>query len=85
MLSNFKLEVRFELLFDRAIMMGLMLHTNAKQLIKAQNYQDALEVLTMGEVSFRGHFATYSFDCIEHVTWLVIAALNMFPVIKNAA
>lgn len=38
--------------FDRAIMMGLMLHTNAKQLIKKQNYKDALEVLTMGEVSF---------------------------------
>ncbi|XP_048332613.1 uncharacterized protein LOC107415686 isoform X2 [Ziziphus jujuba] len=32
-----------------AIMMGLMLHTNAKQLIKKQNYKDALEVLTMGE------------------------------------
>ncbi|KAL6223802.1 hypothetical protein ACLB2K_002660 [Fragaria x ananassa] len=37
---------------QRAIMMGLMLHTNAKQLIKAQNYQDALEVLTMGEEAF---------------------------------
>ncbi|KAM5555302.1 hypothetical protein ABKV19_023285 [Rosa sericea] len=30
-----------------AIMMGLMLHTNAKQLIKAQNYRDALEMLKM--------------------------------------
>ncbi|KAM5548065.1 hypothetical protein ABKV19_002161 [Rosa sericea] len=37
---------------QRAIMMGLMLHTNAKQLLKAQNYQDALEVLTMGEEAF---------------------------------
>ncbi|XP_040367292.1 uncharacterized protein LOC112175603 [Rosa chinensis] len=27
--------------------MGLMLHTNAKQLIKAQNYRDALEMLSM--------------------------------------
>lgn len=32
-------------------MMGLMLHTSAKQLIKKENYSDALEVLTMGEVS----------------------------------
>lgn len=31
-------------------MMGLMLHTNAKQLIKKKKYKDALEVLTMGEV-----------------------------------
>ena len=83
MLSNFKLEVRFELLFDRAIMMGLMLHTNAKQLIKAQNYQDALEVLTMGEVSFRGHFATDSFDCIEHVTWLVHACYGSFEYVSS--
>lgn len=37
---------------QRAIMMGLMLHTNAKQLIKKQNYKDALEVLTMGEEAF---------------------------------
>lgn len=37
---------------QRAIMMGLMLHTNAKQLITGQNYQDALEVLSMGEEAF---------------------------------
>ncbi|XP_050380673.1 uncharacterized protein LOC126797940 [Argentina anserina] len=37
---------------QRAIMMGLMLHTNAKQLIKAHNYKDALEVLSMGEEAF---------------------------------
>lgn len=33
-------------------MLGLMLHMNAKQLIKRQNYKDALDVLAMGEVSF---------------------------------
>lgn len=33
-------------------MMGLMLHANAKQLIRRQKFEDALEVLTMGEVSF---------------------------------
>lgn len=32
-------------------MMGLMLHANAKQMIKKENYKDALEVLSMGEVS----------------------------------
>jgi len=33
-------------------MMGLMLHAKGKKLIKQGNYKDALEVLSMGEVSF---------------------------------
>lgn len=37
---------------QQAIMMGLMLHTNAKRLIKMQKYKDALEVLIMGEEAF---------------------------------
>ncbi|GAA0186307.1 hypothetical protein LIER_33595 [Lithospermum erythrorhizon] len=37
---------------QQAIMMGLMLHTNAKRLIKLQKYTDALEVLIMGEEAF---------------------------------
>lgn len=37
---------------QRAIMMGLMLHANAKQLIRRQKFEDALEVLTMGEEAF---------------------------------
>lgn len=37
---------------QRAVMMGLMLHSNAKQLIRRQKYKDALEVLEMGEESF---------------------------------
>jgi hypothetical protein len=36
----------------RALMMGLMLHANAKSLIKKENYKDALDVLTMSEVRF---------------------------------
>lgn len=44
-------KVKFEPSFDRAVMMGLMLHANAKQMIKKENYKDALEVLSMGEVS----------------------------------
>ncbi|RVW43780.1 NEDD8 ultimate buster 1 [Vitis vinifera] len=35
---------------QRAVMMGLMLHANAKQMIKKENYKDALEVLSMGEI-----------------------------------
>ncbi|KAL2929815.1 NEDD8 ultimate buster 1 [Bienertia sinuspersici] len=34
---------------QRAIMMGLMLHTKGKQLMRTQQYKDALEVLEMGE------------------------------------
>ncbi|XP_051131703.1 uncharacterized protein LOC127251839 [Andrographis paniculata] len=37
---------------QRAIMMGLMLHANAKALIRRQKYRDALEVLVMGEEAF---------------------------------
>ncbi|KAL3511245.1 hypothetical protein ACH5RR_030646 [Cinchona calisaya] len=37
---------------QRAIMMGLVLHTNAKQLIAREQYRDALEVLNMGEEVF---------------------------------
>ncbi|KAM7477226.1 hypothetical protein LguiB_024469 [Lonicera macranthoides] len=37
---------------QRAMMMGLMLHANAKQLIRQHNYKDALEVLAMGEEAF---------------------------------
>ncbi|KAL6195702.1 hypothetical protein ACLB2K_031320 [Fragaria x ananassa] len=37
---------------QQPIMMGLMLHTDAKKLIKEQNYKDALEVLSMGEEAF---------------------------------
>ncbi|KAF4346871.1 hypothetical protein G4B88_018410 [Cannabis sativa] len=37
---------------QRAIMMGLMLHTNGKELINKGNYKEAMEVLTMGEEAF---------------------------------
>ncbi|KAH9623583.1 hypothetical protein KSS87_009780 [Heliosperma pusillum] len=37
---------------QRAIMMGLMLHTKGKHLIASLNYKDALEVLLMGEEAF---------------------------------
>ncbi|KAI8002866.1 hypothetical protein LOK49_LG08G00131 [Camellia lanceoleosa] len=36
---------------QRAVMMGLMLHANAKQLIRMERYKDALEVLSMGELT----------------------------------
>ncbi|XP_043702270.1 NEDD8 ultimate buster 1 [Telopea speciosissima] len=34
------------------LMMGMMLHTNAKHLIKRQKYKDALDVLAIGEEAF---------------------------------
>ncbi|KAE8711257.1 protein OS-9-like [Hibiscus syriacus] len=37
---------------QRAVMMGLMLHENAKNLLRRLLYKDALEVLTMGEEAF---------------------------------
>ncbi|XP_028753963.1 NEDD8 ultimate buster 1 isoform X2 [Neltuma alba] len=37
---------------QRAVMMGLMLHANGKRLIRQKNYNDALEVLSMGEEAF---------------------------------
>ncbi|PRQ54514.1 hypothetical protein RchiOBHm_Chr1g0314531 [Rosa chinensis] len=43
---------RCDLIRVQEIMMSLMLHTNAKQLIKAQNYKDAMEVLSMEEEAF---------------------------------
>ncbi|MCL7024672.1 hypothetical protein MKW94_026706, partial [Papaver nudicaule] len=36
----------------QGLMMGLMLHTNGKHLIKKQKFRDALDVLNMGEESF---------------------------------
>ncbi|CAN1750102.1 NEDD8 ultimate buster 1 [Linum perenne] len=36
----------------KALMMGLMLHTNGKGLIRKEMFRDALEVLTMAEESF---------------------------------
>ncbi|XP_077238001.1 ubiquitin-associated (UBA)/TS-N domain-containing protein [Tasmannia lanceolata] len=37
---------------QQGVMMGLMLHANAKQLIKKHKYKDALDVLAMGEEAF---------------------------------
>ncbi|KAK4854186.1 hypothetical protein QYF36_020239 [Acer negundo] len=44
--------IRFGFVHILAMMMGLMLHANAKKLIRRQLYKDALEVLTMGEEAF---------------------------------
>ncbi|PRQ35420.1 hypothetical protein RchiOBHm_Chr5g0079831 [Rosa chinensis] len=60
---------------QRAIMMSLMLHTNAKQLIKAQNYQDAMEVLSMEEVCYWCLFATDSFVHMKFASYLACPCL----------
>ncbi|WCJ29945.1 ubiquitin-associated (UBA)/TS-N domain-containing protein [Euphorbia peplus] len=44
--------VEFSEADKQAIMMGLMLHANGKGLIRRKMFQDALEVLTMGEEAF---------------------------------
>lgn len=49
--TTLTVEVIVKFSFCRAVMMGLMLHAKGKRLIKGGNYKDALEVLTMGEVS----------------------------------
>jgi len=38
-------------IIDRGAMMGVMLHTNGKSLIEKEKYKDALDVLSMAEVS----------------------------------
>ncbi|KAD6795009.1 hypothetical protein R6Q59_021083 [Mikania micrantha] len=37
---------------QRALMMGLMFHGKAKRLVKSKKYEDALEILIMGEEAF---------------------------------
>ncbi|KAJ0984792.1 hypothetical protein J5N97_003148 [Dioscorea zingiberensis] len=37
---------------QKGVMMGLMLHANARSLIKNEKYKDALDVLSMGEEAF---------------------------------
>ncbi|KAM5581386.1 hypothetical protein ABKV19_010548 [Rosa sericea] len=61
---------------QRAIMMSLMLHTNAKQLLKAQNYQDAMEVLSMEEVCYWCLFATDSFVHMKFASYLACPCLS---------
>ena len=42
------------MIIGRGIMMGLMLHANARSLMKNEKYKDALDVLSMAEVSDDG-------------------------------
>ncbi|XP_021757845.1 NEDD8 ultimate buster 1-like [Chenopodium quinoa] len=56
---------------QRAIMMGLMLHTKGKQLMRTQQYKDALEVLEMGEEAF-SLCDSKLIECIDNVPILQI-------------
>lgn len=56
---------------QRAIMMGLMLHTKGKQLLRIQQYKDALEVLEMGEEAF-SLCDSKLIECIDNVPILQI-------------
>ncbi|KAL0382933.1 UNVERIFIED_CONTAM: hypothetical protein Scaly_0580600 [Sesamum calycinum] len=78
---------------QRAIMMGLMLHANAKALLRRQQYRDALEVLTMGEEAFSlcdpkliemvDNVSILQIDMVwcyfmlRDITWLSVAGLRL--------
>ncbi|KAK0570918.1 hypothetical protein LWI29_008417 [Acer saccharum] len=63
----------------KAMMMGLMLHANAKKLIRRQLYKDALEVLTMGETIHEKHEMV---DCDVDVTFDCFHLLNFNPLMN---
>lgn len=60
-------------------MMGLMLHANAKQLIRREKYKDALEVLAMGEVSNQCTWCQKkkAFRVPEVTVWMVLVTVGI--------
>ncbi|PRQ34703.1 hypothetical protein RchiOBHm_Chr5g0072041 [Rosa chinensis] len=66
---------------QRAIMMSLMLNTNAKQLIKAQNYKDAMEVLSMEELvdnpSILQIDMVWCYFMLRDINWLSVARIRL--------
>ncbi|KAH9805428.1 NEDD8 ultimate buster 1 [Citrus sinensis] len=75
-------KVRFGSETDRrAMMMGLMLHANAKSLIKRQMYKDALEVLTMGEfvdnVPLLQIDMVWCYFMLRDISWLSEAGIRL--------
>ncbi|KAK1550383.1 hypothetical protein Q3G72_018234 [Acer saccharum] len=65
----------------RAMMMGLMLHANAKKLIRRQLYTDALEVLTMGElvdnVPLLQIDMVWCYFMLRDISWLSVAGMHL--------
>ncbi|XP_041007987.1 NEDD8 ultimate buster 1 isoform X2 [Juglans microcarpa x Juglans regia] len=66
---------------QRAVMMGLMLHANGKQLIRSENYKDALEVLTMGElidnVPILQMDMVWCYFMLRDIRWLSVAGARL--------
>ncbi|GFS35709.1 ubiquitin-associated (UBA)/TS-N domain-containing protein [Actinidia rufa] len=66
---------------QRAVMMGLMLHANAKQLIRREKYKDALEVLIMGElidnVPILQIDMVWCYFMLRDISWLSVAGLRL--------
>lgn len=54
-------------------MMGLMFHGKAKRLVKNKKYDDALEVLTMGEVCY------LVFDFFMHISFPLCCMHSLCP------
>ncbi|KAG5559499.1 hypothetical protein RHGRI_009134 [Rhododendron griersonianum] len=71
---------------QRAVMMGLMLHANAKQLISREKYKDALEVLAMGEVSNHQNNSVYFILLLQEAFSLcnskVIELIDNVPILQ---
>ncbi|KAG6658668.1 hypothetical protein CIPAW_04G177800 [Carya illinoinensis] len=76
------LTLRLKIKVDRlAVMMGLMLHANGKQLIRSENYKDALEVLTMGElidnVPMMQIDMVWCYFMLRDIRWLSVAGARL--------
>ncbi|KAJ8562268.1 hypothetical protein K7X08_011559 [Anisodus acutangulus] len=66
---------------QRAIMMGLMLHANAKALMRKKKYKEALEVLTMGEmvdnVPILQIDMVWCYFMLRDISWLSVAGVRL--------
>ncbi|KAI9191094.1 hypothetical protein LWI28_003534 [Acer negundo] len=73
--------IRFGFVHILAMMMGLMLHANAKKLIWRQLYKDALEVLTMGElvdnVPLLQIDMVWCYFMLRDISWLSVAGMRL--------
>ncbi|KAF8035986.1 hypothetical protein BT93_C1876 [Corymbia citriodora subsp. variegata] len=67
---------------QRAVMMGLMLHSYAKQLIRRQKYEDALEILAMGEKSF-SHCNPHFIEMVDNVPILQLDTVWCYLMLRD--
>ncbi|KAF8035923.1 hypothetical protein BT93_C1830 [Corymbia citriodora subsp. variegata] len=67
---------------QRAVIMGLMLHSYAKQLIRRQKYEDALEILAMGEKSF-SHCNPHFIEMVDNVPILQLDTVWCYLMLRD--